>query len=210
MIELRPIRLLTVVLSALLFLNPLTGYAQDQAATSLRFTSDSEITVSGTSTIHDWSCTTGTLSGQFRLGSGESPAPGRIQGGSLTLPVEDLECTRSRMNDNTWEALQYEDHPEISFSLSELTANAEADGWTPLTATGELTVAGETRAVDLDARARTDDAGGIRVEGTADMTMTAFGVEPPTALLGTIKADDSVQVSFDVGLSPVSSSQASR
>lgn len=181
-----------------------------EAATQYEFAEGSAITVSGGSTIHDWSCTSESISGSLTLGEGSDPVPARLESGSLRLPVESLKCTRDRMNDNTWEALKYEDHPDIRFALQNVTATADSADWMLAEGSGELTVAGVTETVDLEAHVREDADGSLQIRGEKPLTMTMFDVEPPTALFGTIEADDEVTVTYEVRLTPSSAPSASR
>lgn len=181
-----------------------------ETAAQYEFAEGSEITVSGGSTIHDWSCTSESISGSLTLTDGSDPAPSRLQSGSLRLPVESLTCTRDRMNDNTWEALKYEDHPEIQFELQKVTATADSADWTLVEASGELTVSGATESIDLEGRVRGDTDGSLQIRGEKGLTMTMFDIEPPTALFGTIEADDEVTVSYEVRLTPANAPSASR
>ena len=60
---------------------------------------------------------------------------------------------------------------------------------------------GEFRERAMKIRARslpTLAVGALRVSGQVDILMTEFGLEPPTALLGLIKAKDRVTIRFDL------------
>lgn len=197
----------TSTLAALLLLLLPVVPVDAQSNRSLQFTADSEVTVSGTSTIHDWSCTAQGPGGRITLRSGDEATVNRLAGGSVNLRVERLECERSRMNDNTWEALDYRDHPQITFELTGVTPGEADSGWTQLSASGNLTIAGATRQVELSARARDTGTNQLRIQGEKDLTMSMFEVERPSAVLGTIKAADEVTVTFDVRLAPATSSQ---
>lgn len=210
-------RTLSSILSFFLVVLPLAptraqeseSSASSGGAAQYEFAAGSEITVSGSSTVHDWSCTSDSISGSLTLTEGSDPVPSRFESGSLHLPVESLKCTRDRMNDNTWEALEYEDHPEIRFALRKVTAAADSADWTVVEAAGDLTVAGVTETIDLEGRVREDSDGSLQIRGEKRLTMTMFDVDPPTALFGTIEADDEVTVTYDVRLRPANAPSAS-
>ncbi len=69
-------------------------------------------------------------------------------------------------------------------------------------AAGQLTVAGATRPLTMALKATIVDGGGLLFEGSAPLRMTEFGIEPPKAMLGTIKTGDEVRVGFRWKLSP--------
>lgn len=66
-----------------------------------------------------------------------------------------------------------------------------------LEVTGELTLAGETKEVEV-AVAVDADAGALSARGSFSFLQTRFGIEPYSAGLGTIKVADAVRLSFAV------------
>ena len=90
------------------------------------------------------------------------------------------------MDNNTYEALNTKSYPDIIFKMNSLDAiKASSEGW-QLTCTGKLSLAGKSRIMKLEANC-TSEAGNIRCKGSTSFNMTDFGVDPPKALLGTIK-----------------------
>lgn len=165
------------------------------ASSSFQFQSGSTVRVAGTSTMHDWACESnqvvGTLTG--------APADGAISGVDVTIPVQALECKNGTMNGKMREALKASDNPFIRFSLTRADLSApDAQGAFSVAATGQLTIAGATRPVQMDVRGRALGDGGYRFTGEVPLKMTDFDVKPPTAMLGAVKAGDAVTVSFDV------------
>ncbi|MGH7759775.1 MAG: YceI family protein, partial [Candidatus Dormibacteria bacterium] len=61
---------------------------------------------------------------------------------------------------------------------------------------GELTIRGQTRPVRL--RAAVDHSG--RLQGSATLVQSEFGIRPYTAFLGALRLADQVQVRFQLQL----------
>lgn len=174
--------------------------------TPYEFASQSTIKVSGTSTVHDWTCAATEFSGQVQVDPDAGLAS--ISGGDLTIPVEQIDCERGGMNGKTHNALKVDDYPTIRFELGSVKAVRDSADWTILDARGDLTVAGQTQEINFSARGQSQGAA-LQVAGDVALRMTDFGVDPPTALFGAIKADDKVTVTFDVSLERRSTPQAS-
>ena len=66
---------------------------------------------------------------------------------------------------------------------------------------GTLTIAGADRPVTINGTVAREN-GQIRVRGTRRITMTDWGVRPPSLMLATIKVNPVATVGFDVVLKP--------
>lgn len=120
---------------------------------------------------------------------------------TVGIKVDGFECGRSRMNRDLKEALNSDEFPEITFTLRNATAltipeNIE-DGF-ELEVEGSLTVAGVTREITFQSQGYYMSDGRIRAIGSKSIKMSDFNVEPPTALLGLVKAEDELNVRFDL------------
>jgi len=119
----------------------------------------------------------------------------------IEIDVEGIECGRSRMNRDLRNALKADDFPNITFVFNEIvtvsngTSNPNS---VKLEVSGSLTVAGVTRGVNVDLTGYTLDNNRVRATGSKEIRMTDFGVEPPTAMLGLVKADNELTVHFDL------------
>lgn len=153
------------------------------------------ITVSGTSTLHDWKETSSKGSGNavFMVGKG------KISDLSLlvfTVPVTSLKSEHKTMDNNTYKALKANTHPDIAYTLSSATV-------TPVNATtftiktrGKLTIAGTTRETDVDATAKLNPDNSISVSGSKKLRMTDYGVTPPKVMM--IKTGNDLTVSYQL------------
>ena len=80
----------------------------------------------------------------------------------------------------------------IAFRSTQVSAGDDGG----LNVTGELELAGATRPIAFELR----DAGDGRLTGRAVVTQTTWGMKPYSALFGTLKVSDVVQIAIDARL----------
>lgn len=118
----------------------------------------------------------------------------------VDVAVEGFDCGKRRMNRDLYETLLSERHPFISFeykNTESMTFSEETDTYN-LTVSGALTVAGHTNNISFPLMAEVLDDGNIRAIGQTDLKMTAYNVEPPSALLGLVRVNDELTVHFEL------------
>lgn len=149
-----------------------------------------EFMVKGTSTLHDWHMTSSEAEGFVMLDDTKSEAP-KFIGAEIMLIAETLESGKKGMDKNAFKALKTEEHPGIKFILG----NCEMASATNGKASGKLTIAGFTLDVTFDIEVQQAE-NAYTVKGSTDFRLTDFQIEPPTALMGTIKTGDEVTIEF--------------
>jgi hypothetical protein len=150
-----------------------------------------EFKVSGTSTVHDWDMVSeGNQRGEamIKLANGKIE---EIRDLIITIPARSLKSGRSGMDRNAYETLKADDHPEIKFELTsvdEITRDR-------IMAVGDLTIAGTTRSIPLEVN-YVIQGNQLQFSGSKEITFQEFNMEPPKALLGTIRTGDDLTLSF--------------
>ncbi|MEI9934653.1 MAG: YceI family protein [Ferruginibacter sp.] len=88
--------------------------------------------------------------------------------------------------------------PAITFLLTTPVTNVPsgANGYT-VTAKGNLTIAGVTKAVSIPIKISEDAQQKILIEGSSPVKMTDYGIDPPTALFGMLKTANDITISFN-------------
>jgi len=195
---------LTVILALVVCLNVAPLFAQ-APATPLVMTK-AKVTIEGTSNVHDWTATSTTVRvaraqiATNAKGDGFWDAivkPGVIESFEVVIPVATLTSPRSGLDKNMYKALKSDQHKEITFRLKALTPKAAAGAFT---AAGVLRVAGVERDVTLDITLGRSGQHLI-VRGSTDLLMTDFGIDPPRALLGTVRSSPHVTITFETVVS---------
>lgn len=150
---------------------------------------ESSAFVRGTSTIHDWEMKVEQLQGSITLT--EAGSINSLQKGNFQTNVESLKSDRNLMNKKTYEALKSKKHPQITVQVNSV---KEVQG--KLVANLVVTIAGQTQKVTDEIELKTLANQSLSVQGILDLKMTSYQVEPPVALMGTIKTDDEVKVAY--------------
>lgn len=177
----------------LLFIVGLTSQATMVGQQSVN-TEKSQLSIFGTSSLHDWEIEAENFTGNSDITLKDDNLV--INKLSFNVPVKSLKSGKSAMDDNTYKALKAKDHPTISYKLEKvISAKPSSDGF-DLRTSGLLTIAGTTKTIEMPVKANT--VNGIQFTGETTFNMSDYGVDPPTALFGTIKTGDKVTIKFNV------------
>lgn len=156
--------------------------------------------VTGTSTLHDWRCIVEKQSGTAVLktdgGFEIKSLNARITSKSLKSIKENGKYYDASMDKNTYKALNADKYPEIIYVLTGISNLKAAANAATFTATGNLTIAGKTNKVSFPVKASIGD-NAVTFAGSVKFKLTSFGIEPPKALMGTIKTGDDVTVNLN-------------
>jgi polyisoprenoid-binding protein YceI len=158
-----------------------------------------DIRLNGTSNLHDW---------EMKAVSGSSDATFVVnstgQVTSLTslkfsLPASNLKSGHSAMDKNTYKALNTDKNPTISFVLTSSSITPTGGNNYQLKCVGNLSIAGTVRHTDLVATGKYNPADkSFTVTGVKKMKMTEYKVDPPKALMGTIRTGDDISISYNL------------
>ena len=182
-----------------------TAGAQETARVSVASTS--KLWIEGTSNVHNWKCDATTLDASIDIDAAvaqlSTAAPKMLKKVTVKVPVKSLKCGHGKMDDNLYKALKADDNAEIRYVMAsfEAIAGETKDEFT-LRTVGKLTIAGTENAVTMNVAATRMTDGTIKATGTVPILMTAFGVKPPTAIFGTIRAGDEVTIKFELSVGP--------
>lgn len=174
---------------ALLLLVLLLAAPAARPQTHLALLPESRVTLRGSSTLHRFACTAAGVQGTGTHGEGASAA-------TLTVRVADLDCGSRRMTDDLRATLRAEHHPTIVFTMAAARlVGGDAARFT-LAVEGRLTLAGTTRPVSLTVEAARHPDGTYAATATVPLSVRAFALEPPSALLGLVRVHDRIDVDF--------------
>ena len=191
-----------IVLLMLVSLAP-SAYAQaNSKQVKYTFDKDSKISIDGTSTIHDWTCEVEKFDGTFTVDPLSTAKNLAISAGKLVVKIDDIECGKGAMNKKLRAALSGNKADNVTFTLASTTPKSKADGTVGLGLTGSLKIAGVSKSVEMDATAKYTQNDLVQLEGFLSLDMTDYGVDPPTAILGTLHTGDKVTVRFVVTAHP--------
>jgi polyisoprenoid-binding protein YceI len=164
------------------------------------------VSIAGTSNIHEYTAsTTAVRVTRVQLAStvggpnfwNEIVKPGAVEAFEVAIAAASLSSPKEGLDKNMHKALKTEAHQDITFRLLRLEPRVGSAG--ALRAVGVLRIAGVEREVGLDLTAERKDAG-LAVHGELQILMTDFGIAPPKAMLGMLKTDPKVTITFDTVL----------
>lgn len=166
---------------------------------------DSRVWVEGGSTVRDWTCTAAEVAGNVVPAAGATSLAVEglgtaVESVELRIPVAALACGNGTMDSHMKKALKAGDHGTIVFRMSKYSAAVPVDGTAALELRGTLSLAGAEQPVVIQAEATRESDGTLRIRGSQPITMSQWGVKPPSLMLGTMKVRDDVVVHFDVRL----------
>lgn len=198
----RQLRALSVFATALaLTLTASLGAATGGSTAPLGIDS-ARITISGTSNVHAYSAATTAVrvtAADFDKGLigdafwNKALEPDVVQRFEIAIPAVTLKSDKDGLDKNMYKALKAQEHADITFRLIRFEA-AAAPG--VARAIGTLRVAGVERDIAFDVKAERKGAA-LAVSGAVDLLMTDYGITPPKAMLGMLKTDPKVKVTFE-------------
>ena len=161
----------------------------------------SRLWINGSSTVRSFECSATSFDTDIQSAPGTVAvlATGEkvVTAVEVTIPAAKLDCKNGTMNEHMLKALKAKANPNIVFALASYDLVPQNDDLR-ITLNGQLPIGGVTKAVTIATAAKAEADGTLRVAGTHEVRMTEFGLKPPSLMLGTMKVDEKVKVSFDL------------
>lgn len=168
------------------------------AQVTYKQTGESYLSISGTSTLHEWTMTSqeGKYQANFVINADGTPA--RLNSLTLSVRSESLKSGHSAMDKNAYSSLSTDSHKTIKFELTSATiAGAK------IQCTGNLSVAGVTKPIAVEASYKVMPNHSLLCSGAKKLKMSDFEIDPPSFMFGTVTTGDEITISFNVNLAPV-------
>jgi polyisoprenoid-binding protein YceI len=157
-----------------------------------------KMSVAGTSTLHEWESTVNKFMAKSEIAL-ENGILQSIKSLYVEVDVKSIASTKGKVMDNkTWETLKAEKHPKITYKLTKVESITKSGVEYIVKTTGNLTIAGVTKSVSLDAKGKILANGDVEFSGSKPVILSDFGMEQPTALMGTVKVGNEVTVKYAV------------
>lgn len=189
--------------SALLLLCALTATSWAQ---SYRIAENSSMSIIGSSNVTDWEADVKTIQGQVQLNNLDSSDWSEADASwferiELSFPVADIDADSRRMNANMHEYLKERSHPEITYVFTEaISLSGSSNPAIQAILSGVVTVGGEALPIEHEVEITKAENGQLIVTGSKALKMTDFNISPPTALLGSVRAVDDIEIVFELYL----------
>lgn len=149
--------------------------------------------VAGTSNIHDWVMKSSEGTGSAYLTFTDSKLTD-IRNLTISLLAESIKSSKTSMDEVAYESLDTKTYKNIRYVLK----SADKVNETTWILTGTYTIAGVSKEYRTQARVTTYDKGIFVLQGSNQMTFSDFGMTPPSAALGVVKAGKELTVIFNI------------
>lgn len=163
---------------------------------SHKVSSKLDISVLGTSTLHDWEMISKKGNGVAEI-TLENGVFKDIKSLDFVMKTNSLKSGKSTMDNICYDAMKVEKYPYIRFVLLDIIKNEKVKDGYKITATGQLTIAGVSKKRTIVVYAKQLNSK-IHFTGSHKMKMSDFNVEAPTAMFGAIKTGDEITVKVSV------------
>jgi polyisoprenoid-binding protein YceI len=158
------------------------------------------VTLSGTSNVHPYQASTTSvkvtrlkvspaIAGDVDALAGD----GVVEAFDIAIAAATLTSPKGDLDKNLHKALKTDQHADITFCLSRLEKGTAPNAFKGI---GKLTIAGVEREVALDLTVQKAGTT-LAVKGTLALVMTDYGITPPKAMLGMLKTDPKVTITFE-------------
>ena len=156
----------------------------------------SSFKIQGTSSLHDWEMTSQACKGSVGIFPLEQTL--NIAEITVEVSVNSLKSGKKVMDKKCYDALKSEDHPNIVFVLDKV-KDLSPKGPSNYEAVfqGNLHIAGVRKPVDIAVQI-SREADNLRIKGSKSLKMSDFDVEPPKALMGTLKTGNDIEIIFNL------------
>ena len=167
-----------------------------QAQNQYTLGSDHNITINGSSNVHDWEETAQTATGDASV-VWNTDGSFVIKSFNLKVSVKSIKSDKGSVMDNkTHDALKADEHPYITFKmLSVKSMTKSGNGWA-VKVNGDLTIAGFTKNIDISGMVYVKENGKLYIDVSRALKMTDFKIDPTTALMGTMQVADDITIRF--------------
>lgn len=162
---------------------------------------NASLTVSGTSTLHDWDMKSAHGNCEATITLNAAGALTALNGLSFSTNTAELKSGKGAMDKNAYKALKTDKNPTISYVAATSTVSLLSGTDYLVKTTGKLTIAGTTLDAEVTANCKVNADKTVTVMGSKKLSMREFGMVPPSFMMGTIKTGNDVTLKFDFTLS---------
>ena len=162
------------------------------------------VTINGTSNLHDWNETVGTVTGSSNV-TWNTDGSLDLTSIKLEMNVASIKSTEgSTMDNNTYKALKGDADPEITIVLTAPIKSIQVKaGTATISAPCNFTIAGVTKPVKMNVKVTSQGQAKLEFDGEQTIEMTDYGISPPTALFGALKTGNEIKISFKTSFAAI-------
>lgn len=195
-----------LMVTAAIGLGATVAVAQGPSAIRLRLEPGSEITVQGTSTLHDWHCKTDKIVAYVDVDPSYTKDLSKVARPLVSVKVnvvaKTLTCGNGTMDNNMYKTLKTDQFQMIKYTMSGYDLLDATQSSFSANTKGTLQIAGQDKAVDIKVNASRLAEGKATAQGEETLKLTDFGIDPPSFMFGRLKVGNEVTVHFNLKAGP--------
>jgi polyisoprenoid-binding protein YceI len=150
--------------------------------------------INGTSNLHDWEESVAKFNVDLNLKIDGKDIAG-IEKAIFTCKSASVASDNSIMTSKTHDALKTEKYPDIKFISSEISQfQKNGDSFSGIIS-GSLELAGVSQKVSLEFKG-VMSSNKLIIKGTKKIKMSDYKIEQPTAMFGSLKTGDEVELAY--------------
>jgi len=202
-------RMTLLTISALVAVSAAAG--AQTSSTRLRIEPGSELSIAGTSNVHDFHCKTNKFSAYIDVDPGYTKDLTKVARPivNVIIAVKSLTCGNKKMDENMYSTLKADKNQIIKYTLSGYDILKGSTAGFAAKTTGTLTILGKEKLVAMKIDAARLNDGKATAEGEETLLMSDFGITPPSFMFGTMKVGDEIKVKFNLNVGPEMIAQVS-
>jgi hypothetical protein len=192
--------------SAAIGLGVSAAVAQGPSAIRLRLEPGSEITIQGTSTLHDFHCRTDKILAYVDVDPSYTKDLTKVAKPLVSVQVNivarTLTCGGGTIDNNMYKTLKTDQFQMIKYTMSGYDLLDATTSSFSANTKGTLQIAGQDKAVDIKINAARLAEGKASAEGEEMIKLTDFGIDPPSFMFGRLKVGNELKVRFNLKAGP--------
>lgn len=198
----------TLMTAAALIATATTAGAQSASAIRLRLDPGSEVTVEGTSSLHDFHCKTNKINAYVDVDPGYTKDLTKIArpivSVKVNIVVKTLSCGNAQMDRNMYGTLKADENQLIKYTLAgyDILNGSASPSAFAATTSGTLLIAGKEKPIEMKISAERTSDGKAVAAGEQKLRMSDFGITPPSFMFGRLKVGDEIKVKFNLKAGP--------
>ena len=164
----------------------------------------STMVIEGGSTVGSWDAEVKVLEGEFKVdleGLSNSANGSEIfELSTFSVPVGNIESDSRRMNRNIYSYLKEDDYPNITFTMISAEVTENNGNEYEVLVNGVINAAGADHEVSFTTTVSNNGNGSLNISGTKPLNFSDFGIDRPSAMLGTVRADEEIEIVYNLVL----------
>lgn len=165
---------------------------------SLQATNESNVKISGTSSLHDWLMESPVENCNIVIANWPEDNSFELKKVVFQLAVPQLKSEHKKMDNNAFKALKSKEFPNIRFESNPLQIIAVNNEGLPSVVKGTLEIAGVSKEIELSVITKINDKTGLLFQFAFPIHMEDYAVEPPSFMFGAVTTGSDVLASFEL------------